>query len=177
MGGNIMDIKLFAAFWTDIMDEIPGKKAFQKLVYFGQVLGIPFKQPYRMHYFGPYSDSVARELSRALEQKIVIQEQGYKFGTGETAKTYLEDCYDDVHSNIDNLTTLIEYFGDMGPMDLELYATTHYVDNNQKRLYGNYDKQSIIDKIKEIKGTKFTTEDIETAYNQLDEWDLLTQHD
>lgn len=171
-----MDVKLFAAFWTDIMDEIPGKKAFQKLVYFGQVLGIPFKQPYRMHYFGPYSDSVAGELSRALEQQIIVQEQdSYKFSAGETAKAYLQNYYDDVHSNIDMLTTLIKYFGDMSPMDLELYATAHYVDNNQKRLYGNYNKQSIINKIKEIKGTKFTVDDIEAAYNQLEKWGLLTQ--
>ncbi len=66
-----MDTKLFAAFWTDVMGEIPGKKAFQKLVYFGQVLGIPFKQSYRMHYFGPYSESVARELSDAEEFNII----------------------------------------------------------------------------------------------------------
>ena len=172
-----MDVKLFAAFWTDIMDEIPGKKAFQKLVYFGQVLGVPFKQPYRMHYFGPYSDSVASEFSQALEKQIIAQKlDSYSFCAGETAKMYLRDYFYDVRSNIDMLTTLIKYFGDMSPIYLELYATTHYVDNNQKRLYGNYDKHSIINKIKEIKGTKFKVGDIEAAYNQLEEWGLLTQH-
>jgi hypothetical protein len=61
--------------------------------------------------------------------------------------------------------------------DLELYATTHYVDNNQKRLYDNYNKESIINRIKEIKGTKYSVGEIETAYNKLEEWGLLTQHE
>lgn len=169
-----MDTKLFAAFWTDVMGEIPGKKAFQKLVYFGQVLGIPFKQSYRMHYFGPYSESVARELSDAEEFNIIqIKNGSYKFLAGTKAEAYIEEHYEDIQSNIDELEELINYFGDMCPMDLELYATTHYIDNNKKRLYGDYDKKSIINKIKEVKGTKFTIEEIETAYEQLELWGLL----
>ncbi len=171
---NKLDTKILAAFWIDVLDEIPGKKAFQKLVYFGQVLGLPFKNPYKMHYFGPYSELVAEELSRA-EDLHIIENNGssYKFLAGREMDMYIEHNYEDIKSNIEKLALLVEYFGDMRPLELELYATTHYIDNNQKLLYNEYNKEKIINKIKEVKGEKFTLEEIELAYNQLEEWSLL----
>ena len=50
---------------------------------------------------------------------------------GTKAEAYIEEHYEDIQSNIDELEELINYFGDMCPMDLELYATTHYIDNNK----------------------------------------------
>lgn len=173
-----MDTKLFAAFWIDVMSEIPGKKAFQKLVYFGQVLGLPFKQPYRMHYFGPYSDSVADELSRAEELGIIQYENNsYKFSAGQAMEEYIDENFSELQINFDNLEKLVRYFGDMRPRELELYATTHYIDNNQKLLYDEYNKGKIVTKVKEVKGEKFTLSEIEQAYDQLGKWSLLYGHD
>lgn len=62
----------------------------------------------------------------------------------------------------------------MSPIDLELYATTHYIDNSQKCLYNNYEKKSIIDVVKRVKGTKFTRDQVAEAYNKLEEWKLLS---
>ncbi len=167
-----MDLRMFAAFWIDIMDEIPGKKAFQKLVYFGQVLGIPFKQSYKMHFYGPYSDSVALQISLA-EAENIINYQGYKFVAGSETERLTDEGREEIRPYLDKLELLMERFGDMTPSQLELYATTHYIDNQQKRLYNNYNRNHIINKILEVKGTKFTPEQVKEAYLKLQDWAML----
>lgn len=168
-----MEVKLFAAFCTDVMDEIPGKKAFQKLVYFGQVLGIPFKQSYKMHYFGPYSETVAEEMARAVSEGILSNEHSYFYAAGVNADELINKHLDDISFYYPELEKLIAYFGDMSPSDLELYATTHYIDNTQKHLYNNYERDSIIDIVQQVKGSKFKKPQIEEAYNKLSQWNLL----
>lgn len=172
-----MEVKAFVAFWTDVMGFIPGKKAIQKLVYFSEVLGIPFKHSFKMHYFGPYSETVAQEILNAEKADIIKCDGSYIYHAGSQAEAVQHDYHDMISNNIELLSKLIDLFGDMSPLKLELYATTHYIDNIQKHLYNNYDKREIVQAIKKIKGTKYKIEEIEQAYGDLNEWGLLYTKD
>jgi uncharacterized protein YwgA len=169
-----VNTEVFAAFLIDILEEIKGKKAFQKLVYFGQVLGVPLNHSYKMYYYGPYSETVAEELTLALNNGIIAKNGAFSFIYGDNLEKVLNDGYDQIADNIKNLEKLIELFGDMSPYDLELYATTHFIDKSQKYLYNNHDKDSIIDIVQKVKGDKFTKNQIDSAYNTLVKWNLLS---
>ncbi|PKM77181.1 MAG: hypothetical protein CVU90_08495 [Firmicutes bacterium HGW-Firmicutes-15] len=168
-----MEVKAFVAFWTDVMGSIRGKKAIQKLVYFSKVLGIPFDNSYKMHYFGPYSETVAQEILDAEKADIINCTGSYVYYPGSQAESIRSQYHSMISDNIDLLSKLIELFGDMSPSKLELYATTHYVDNIQKHLYNNYDKEEIVQAVKNLKGTKFEIIEIQQAYNDLEDWGLL----
>lgn len=169
-----MDTQVFAAFLVDILDKIPGKKAFQKMVYFGQVLGIPLDHSYKMYFYGPYSETVAEALDTAIEENTISQLNAFSFGRGEDFEITLNQGFEEIVNNIGNLEKLITLFGDMSPSDLELYATVHFTDNSQKNIYNNHDKESIIEVVERIKGTKFKKKQIENAYNKLEKWGLLS---
>jgi len=168
-----METRVFAAFLSELLEKIPGKKAFQKMVYFGQVLGIPLDHSYKMYFYGPYSETVADELASAERNNIISQINAFCYGPGENSEAVIEQGSDQIIENIDAIEKLVGLFGNMSPLELELYATVHFIDNSQKSLYNNNDKTVIMDVVKRVKGTKFEITQIETAYNELENWGLL----
>lgn len=165
-----MDFRLFAGCLVDKLGEVKGKKAFQKLVYFAQVLGIPLGQAYNMHYYGPYSQGVADKMNELIKQGFLINTPGtysYSLSKDTSGQETIPDKYSA------QFEELIKKFGHMSPRQLEIYATAHFIDFKFKNLNGVSDKQQIIDEIKKAKSPKFNDNEILQAYNSLEEWDLL----
>lgn len=165
-----MDLRQFAGCLVGELGEVKGKKAFQKLVYFAQVLGIPLEKAFSMHYYGPYSQEVADEMNELISQGYLNNIPGsysYFLSTSTGDKPIVPEDYSA------QFKELIKKFGSMSPRGLEIYATAHFIDYKFKNVNGIFDKQQIIDEIKKAKYPKFSVQEILQAYNDLEKWDLL----
>src|SRR5438876_5395751 len=120
-------------------ETIPGKKALQKLVYFLKESGLPISFEFQWDKFGPYSpelatyveDLVAEGLMESETKKLFTtseEDRGvqYNFRLRQRATQLLSsaEISNDEKIRIDRVVALLK---EIGPQNLELYATVHYV--------------------------------------------------
>ena len=158
---------------VDVHKDI-GKTKIQKITYFLQAaVGIPLEYPFRMHYYGPYSDSLDSVLSLAKSLgRIDIQPDPSGFGyhvtpyeeneavpVNESSVPYVTDPA--VHGTI-------EMLGRLETSDLELYATIHFIVG----IKGEIPKREVLKTVGGLK-PKFTPEYIDGAYQALQRANLI----
>jgi len=163
-----MNTSIVTAYIVESLGKIKGRKAYQKLIYLTKAVGVPLDGSYRMYYYGPYSDEIAKELDYMLSNDILREiSDSYCFMPGNNAKTVIEENYEFIKKYKNKLDKIIKRFGEYEPMKLEIIATTHFIYNNFKYLYNETDKQTIINEVKKAKFPKFDEKQIEEAYNIL----------
>lgn len=164
----LMNASIVTAYLIDSLKVIKGRKAYQKLIYLTKAVGVPLDGSYRMYYYGPYSDEIAKELDYSLSRGILRdQSDSYYFISGNEAKSIVEENQELINKYKGKLDKVINSFGKFEPMQLEIIATTHFIYNNLKHLYNITDKSVILDEVKKAKFPKFNEEQIEEAYNIL----------
>jgi uncharacterized protein YwgA len=147
--------------------DVRGKKALQKLVYFCSEAGVPIHARYRMYIYGPFSNEVAEELSETITKEIVkAHDNGPKFSKGVCCDKFLELYKHEIESNSEKIDRVLEDFGDFTPLNLELYATVHFIASSMRQAYGKTG-DVVMDDVKKAKGKKFTRDQIKEAYNDL----------
>jgi hypothetical protein len=106
-----------------------GKTKLQKLLYFLQeAKEVPTFYPFRMHYYGPYSDEIDNDLLRHEAVgaiKIEADTNGYGYHITPIVELSSAEKKEVVkfETQIQEMLTL---FGDKRAPDLELAATIHY---------------------------------------------------
>ena len=169
-----MNTSIVTAYLIESLGVIKGRKAYQKLIYLTKALGVPLEGSYRMYYYGPYSDEIAKELDYMLSRDILRdQSNSYCFISGGKAKSIVEENQKFINKYKSKLDKIINSFGTLEPMQLEIIATTHFIYNNFKHLYNITDKCTIIDKVKKAKSPKFNEEQIVEAYDFLEKEGLI----
>ncbi|KJS01842.1 MAG: hypothetical protein VR68_04300 [Peptococcaceae bacterium BRH_c4a] len=170
-----MDARTFVAFMVNALGKVRGKKAYQKYVYLAKAYGIPLNYAYTMHYYGPYSEKFATELENAYRDDVVDLVEGSTFiyRTGSKTQVVLDRERDEIKKHQKELTTLIETFGNMTPLELEIYATAHFVWRIQTIFGEPTDRETVIEEIKKAKHPKFDMEQIIKSYDDLVSWGLI----
>lgn len=152
------------AFINKIVTECDniGKTKIQKISYFLQEsVGIDLKYPFRMHYYGPYSDDLDQVVSLAETLgHIDISPDPNGFGYHVTATTNGEDEPKQIGN--EKVDAAIRVLGILETVQLELYATIHFVTKQQPENSKN-DTINVVGKIK----PKFHPDHIESAYDLL----------
>lgn len=171
-----MDAKTLAAFLASELQAIKGKKAFQKFVYLAKAHGIPIKHAFKMHYYGPYSESLAEEFEAIYYEDVIDKAPGSEYVYVSTLKTrkVLDECQEEIIKHLNELDKLILRFGDMSPRELEIFATAHLVWRINTIFNRSTDKHAVIEETKKAKYPKFSIVEIEQAYDKLVEWSLIT---
>ena len=171
-----MNTSIVTAYLIDSLGVIKSRKAYQKLIYLTKALGVPLEGSYKMYYYGPYSDEIAKELDYMLFRDIIrVQNDSYCFISGSKAKSIVEENQEFIKKYQSELDKVINSFGKLEPMQLEIIATTHFIYNNLKHLYNITDKSIIIDKVKKAKSPKFSEEQIIEAYDFLKKEGLIVR--
>lgn len=170
-----MRARTFAAFLVNSLGQIRGKKAFQKYVYLAKAYGIPIKHSYKMHYYGPYSDTLAEDFDEIYLEDVIDKAPGSDYiYTGATkTREALDEGQEEIKKYQTKLKNLLSKFGKMSPKELEIYATTHFVWRIQGILNRPTDRDSVIRETKKAKYPKFSIPEIEQAYDNLVEWGLI----
>jgi len=138
----------------------PCKKAIQKMIYLIQESHKSDTQlgfDYRVHLYGPYSSELDAEIR-------------YLCSTGDLSLNETHGGHMlSVESNFDvpsvpsDVREVISNFKSKSPSQLELLTTALYV----QRVLNCHDLEPIEDGIRQIKGQKYSAEDIKSAIHEL----------
>ena len=156
-----------------------GKTKIQKIVYFLQEsVDVPLKYPFRMHYYGPYSDELDGNLSLTKSLGYIdIDSDPNGFGYHVTPVEEMEgaswqgyEMSDDpeVRRLTDSIDGAVDILGQLDTPQIELYATIHLISG----LKGNSSKEQTLQMVKRLK-PKFSTQEISRSYQQLKKADLI----
>lgn len=148
-----------------------GKKATQKMFYFFERKGIELNLKYGIHYYGPYSSRLDN-LMHILESEdyLSIDTSGtthkISLGNEHLSKSVLSK------SEKENAKLVIEIFAHRTPMELEALTTMDFIANSI--FDKHYSKEKLINKFKEIKGTKFNNDAIEDTIQELNRLNFIS---
>ena len=147
-----------------------GKKVTQKMFYFFERKGIKLNLNYGIHYYGPYSSNLDN-LIHILESEdyLSIDTSGtthkISLGTEHLTKSVLSASEKRIAQFV------IKNFSPCTAMELEALTTMDYIANT---IFDNtYSKKQLIDKFKEIKGTKFNDNTIDNALQKLNRLNFI----
>lgn len=147
----------------------PGKKMLQKLMYLIDRKGVDLDLNYSIHFFGPYSSKLDNTM-HILESydKLRIDTSGVthiiRLGDSQISGSLDKEDQEKVDYVLDHFITKSAH-------ELEAITTLDYVAT--KMLKGNGTDQEIIDKVKQIKGTKFSLEYLANGLNTLKQCNYL----
>ena len=156
-----------------------GKTKIQKITYFLQEsVGLPLGYPFRMHYYGPYSDELDGTLSLTKSLGYVdINPDPNGFGYHVTTVEESEDMswqgYDrridpEIKDRIEVIDDAIEILGGLDTPEIELYATIHFIGGPKS----NYSKEQTLQTVRRLK-PKFNDYEISDAYQTLKNANLI----
>ena len=170
-----MDIQEFrlAVLHRLISDmEDVGKTRLQKLSYLLQESqGLPTGYPFKMHHYGPYSESLETDTARLkITGYVDIQpdQQGYGFHI-IPKDSPLESWYQLIEPYDEVVNWALETFGEWSTPRLELGATIHYVQN----LLPDESRETVLNTVQGLK-PKFSWDYINTVNTEMEQ--LLSVH-
>lgn len=147
----------------------PGKKMLQKLMYLIERRGVNLGLNYSIHFFGPYSDKL-NEMIHTLESydKLTIDTSGVTH-TIHNGDIPIEGHLDEEEQ--EKINFVLEHFSNRSAFDLEAITTIDYVAN--KMLRGSKDREEIINKVKKIKGSKFSDTHLSESFQTLQQFHYI----
>ena len=154
-----------------ITGECPGKKQLQKMVYLIQARGISLEYEYGIHFYGPYSEALNRDLlSLYMNGAVDFNQESLAHKISPSSDIPAEMTLAPERVNI--VDSVLYSYKDMSPSKLELITTAHFVAMNVKST-----AQGILAGVIKIKGDKYSVSQINDAINHLESNDLLlTSH-
>lgn len=141
-----------------------GKKVTQKMFYFFERNGINLNLRYGIHYYGPYSSKLDNVMN-ILESDDYIKIDTSGMTHVISIKEYKKDETVLSKEERDEAAFVINAFANKSALELEALATMDYVANFILTP-GSADSE-IIAQFKEIKGSKFSENDIKKSLEEL----------
>lgn len=149
-----------------------GRTKLQKMIYFAsRYLGWQVGN-FKLHYYGPYSSSVAGVLHDAkdilISETAPMDRSTYKYDLTDDGQTFLNEFANDVCDEklLHDTKQMFSALSDWTKNELELCATLDFVQRNTLKVEGTV---SPVDKVCKIK-ENFSRADIEQAYDKLSKW-------
>ena len=148
---------------------VSGRVRLQKAAYFCQYLGWSLRD-YRLHYYGPYSQTLAETVVNAESAGLIKQSGGEprRFSLTDAGREVLELFVEKVcdRGRADKTQRLAGLLSGWPRTGLELAATIDYVANGSRLAKGD-----LLDKVHSIKPVH-SRDSIEKAYG---EWKRLVR--
>lgn len=141
----------------------PEKKKLQKLMYLISRKGVDLDLHYAIHYFGPYSSK--------LDNALHMLEHYDRISIDTGGSTHIIKCGNvSIEGNLSQedqqkVDVVLEKFSQKSADELEAITTVDYVANTMLKEQGT--DEEIINKVEQIKGTKFTKEFLYEALAEL----------
>ena len=157
---NVLSLIKSIQEFSDGENKKPCKKVVQKLAYLIQQKNIDLELDYTIHFYGPYSEDLDLEIRQ-------LNSQGSLNIDFSNSKGHLITVAEQFFSKIELLSesaqSIIKTFGARKPSELELIATTLYV----QRELGQASKDEISKAVIRIKGSKYPQSQINSTIDEL----------
>ena len=146
--------------------EVAGRVKLQKIIYFCKALGADINPNYKLYVYGPFSQQVADTLQDCVVEDILEEKNGL-IQKGIEFDDYLKSVEDLEDSSMEILMDVLGLCKALSVRQLEIDATTFFIDRQQKILYGYDNEQDVIDKVIRAKGKRFTEDEIMESYQRV----------
>jgi uncharacterized protein len=149
-----------------------GKTALQKLVFLLQeVYKVDCGYDFQLHSYGPFDPQLLSDLDLVEAWGYVSIHQinaGFEIRPTKKIDSLREKASDffDNPKTAESITSLVSNYGGMTARELELRATTVYVDHDFRNRSQIPSAQQLLEVVKSIK-PKFPEQEIETAIDEL----------
>lgn len=162
----------------DCPDCYLGRTAIQKLVYFLHVLGVPMNLRFRMHQFGPYSDTLTSTVDWLQADSVIVDAANSaaysNYDVGDNYQEVISPYADRLAEHSSTINAVVNAMASLDPRELEVAATLDYAFRWVKARGGQGPwKDETIKKFKEIKKDKFSSAKIEEWYSSLQSAGLI----
>lgn len=148
----------------------PGKKKLQKLMYLISRKGVGLDLNYSIHYFGPYSSKLDSALHTLEHYDKISIDTGGSTHIIKGGNVSIEgDLSQEDQQKVD---VVLEKFSQKSAYELEAITTVDYVANTMLKEQGT--DEEIINKVEQIKGTKFPKEVLYEALAELQKQEYIT---
>ena len=151
-----------------------GKTKIQKITYFLQeAVGVQLGYPFRMHYYGPYSDDLDGIVSLAqmmgyIEIKPDLNGFGYHVTLGSESGNLAFGKPDLPPDLEQSMTSAAKTLGNLDTPQLELYASIHLISRSRKEPH----KDEVLETVHRLK-PKFSLNHVGNAYRDLERAGLI----
>jgi len=146
-----------------IVEQCPGKKSLQKMIYLIQAEGVDLNYEYGIHFYGPYCAAVDTETLRLSADNVIR----FDYSNGYTHQMSINPEYQVAptleKAEKEKLLKTIEKYKEKSPSALELLTTTHYVYQN----IDDKSRESVVGGVQKIKGAKYSVDAILKAQQEL----------
>jgi uncharacterized protein YwgA len=156
-----------------------GRTAIQKMMYFLQVRGVPMRYRFDIHYYGPYCDTISRDIEWLLADQVVVDDSNntskysnYKPGPalGEIIALHA----DELEHSRPVVRIVVEALLPLSSERLELIATLHYLYRDRKATGGPGPwKERVVARFREVKQDKFPADEVRKTYDLMIDAGLL----
>lgn len=167
-----METQALIAYVMDHMNgEIHGRVQLQKLIYFCKAYGTAVDANYRLYIYGPYSQQVADSLQEGVMDDIFHETRGL-ISKGIEFEKYMASLRDEntlCSPQKELIYEVVDTFKEMSVEQLEILATTFFIYRQQNSLFGGADKESVLDKVRRAKSSRFTEGEIVSSYTKMEE--------
>lgn len=149
-----------------------GRTILQKLCYFAKASDVPLPFKFEIYHYGPFSVEIF-EVGEGLTIDEVVTDSSADRGQSDYApgpkcEGLLDSFAKDIGRYVTKLDSVADTFSLLGPSEMELVSTIHYIHNSLKQWNKQAaSKQEVVDKVCEIKGSKFSRIFVEQVYDVL----------
>lgn len=147
--------------------EVAGRVRLQKIIYFCKALGADINPNYKLYVYGPFSQQVADTLQDCVVEDILVEKNGL-IQRGIEFKEYLVQEMDSEDLSMRILSDVLTLCKPLTTKQLEIDATTFFINRQQKILFGCEDRDVVLEKVNRAKGNRFTMEEIVESYQRVD---------
>ena len=168
---NIRELRLAVAHRVVSDFEDVGKIRLQKLCYFLQEsFHIPTMYTFKMHHYGPYSETLETDLARLqLTGYVAVKPDPRGYGFHISPVDSPEPEWEEVSNKYSqSIQNALDIFRDWSPSKLELAATIHFVTN----LRPNEHERDILKRVMGLK-PKFGFQFISQVHGEMNRLNLL----
>jgi uncharacterized protein YwgA len=151
------------------LNEMQGRKRFQKIVYLSKEAGIPFSEMFEWNNYGPFSKGLAQEIDNLCKMDFLIEKpiehsdgsKEYRYKLSEKGKDFLTKEVSknlELYKRFDSILSILDKYE---TNDLEKLASIRFLDKRGYDLdyiaiFLEYTKSYKANEVK--KGKKLTEE-------------------
>lgn len=150
-----------------------GRTALQKLMYFLKRSGVPMSYRFDIYHYGPFCHEILRDAEWLQADKVIVDrtpeaEKYSNYAPGAALDELISAHEEEINRHRKVIRTVVGALVPMRPERLELIATLDY-------LYRSYAatgksgpwKDTVVARFLEIKGSRFSSQDVMAAYGSL----------
>ncbi|MGI6383230.1 MAG: type II toxin-antitoxin system antitoxin SocA domain-containing protein [Tissierellaceae bacterium] len=149
---------------------ILGKKMLQKLMYLMERKGVDLNLNYSIHFYGPYSSKLDNAIQVLSSRDIInIDTSGMMHQIHIRDLSEVDNDLEEIE--IQRVDFILDHFSSKTANELEALTTLDFVAKEVLKSSGR--DEDIIEEVKKIKGSKYTTEYLQKELRILKDFGFL----